>query len=77
MEGVAKKFKYDLDALEWDDQHRRNKEGVYCYCGLDYNDGDPMLHCEGCQQLFHWADGSVDCVSCLKAKPLRGDIFYR
>ncbi|KAJ1847529.1 hypothetical protein LPJ70_001488, partial [Coemansia sp. RSA 2708] len=72
MEGVAKKFKYDLDALEWDDQHRRNKEGVYCYCGLDYNDGDPMLHCEGCQQLFHW-----DCVSCLKAKPLRGDIFYR
>ncbi|KAJ2363171.1 hypothetical protein H4S01_004433, partial [Coemansia sp. RSA 2610] len=72
MEGVVKKFKYDLDALEWDDQHRRNKEGVYCYCGLDYNDGDPMLHCEGCQQLFHW-----DCVSCLKAKPLRGDIFYR
>ncbi|KAJ2126118.1 hypothetical protein IW147_000269 [Coemansia sp. RSA 720] len=41
---MAKKFKYDLDALEWDSTHRRNKEGVYCYCGLDYNDGDSMLH---------------------------------
>ncbi|KAJ1735142.1 hypothetical protein LPJ61_000705 [Coemansia biformis] len=69
---MAKKFKYDLEALEWDGERRRNKEGLYCYCGMDYNDGDPMLRCEGCQQLFHW-----DCVSCLKAKPLLGDTFYR
>ncbi|KAJ1752797.1 hypothetical protein LPJ79_000933 [Coemansia sp. RSA 1821] len=61
-----------LDALEWDEQHLRNKEGVYCYCGMDYNEGDPMLQCSDCNQLFHW-----DCVSCLKAKPLRGDIFYQ
>ncbi|KAJ2717195.1 hypothetical protein H4R19_000139 [Coemansia spiralis] len=69
---MAKKSKYDLEGLEWDDDHRRNKEGLYCYCGMDYNEGDPMLRCAGCQQLFHW-----DCVSCLKAKPLLGDSFYR
>ncbi|KAJ2828191.1 hypothetical protein IWW50_001513 [Coemansia erecta] len=69
---MAKKFKYNLDALEWDDKHRRNKEGVYCYCGMDYNDGDSMLQCGSCAQLFHW-----DCVACLKTKPLRGDIFYQ
>ncbi|KAJ2745216.1 hypothetical protein GGI20_002355 [Coemansia sp. BCRC 34301] len=69
---AAAKFKYNLESLEWDDAHRRNKEAVYCYCGLDYNDGDCMLRCSGCQQLFHW-----DCVACLKAKPLYGDSFYR
>ncbi|KAJ2500977.1 hypothetical protein GGH96_002294 [Coemansia sp. RSA 1972] len=69
---MAKKFKYDLDTLEWDSTHRRNKEGVYCYCGLDYNDGDSMLQCGSCAQKFHW-----DCVACLKSKPLRGDIFYQ
>ncbi|KAJ2452459.1 hypothetical protein EV183_002906 [Coemansia sp. RSA 2336] len=69
---MATKFKYNLETLEWDEQHVRNKEGVYCYCGMDYNEGDPMLQCADCNQLFHW-----DCVSCLKAKPLRGDIFYR
>ncbi|KAJ1847823.1 hypothetical protein LPJ73_004151, partial [Coemansia sp. RSA 2703] len=69
---MATQFKYDLDSLEWDSAHRHNKEGVYCYCGLDYNDGDPMLQCASCSQLFHW-----DCVSCLKSKPLRGDSFFR
>ncbi|KAI8321221.1 hypothetical protein GQ54DRAFT_311945 [Martensiomyces pterosporus] len=86
---MATKFKYNLEALEWDEDHMRNKEGVYCYCGLDYNEyvfpkrrsspmawrtreGDPMLKCDGCGQLFHW-----DCVSCLKTKPLRGDKFFR
>ncbi|KAJ1960507.1 hypothetical protein GGI12_003761 [Dipsacomyces acuminosporus] len=69
---MATKFKYNLETLEWDDEHKRNKEGVYCYCGLDYNEGDPMLKCDGCGQLFHW-----DCVSCLKSKPLCGDKFFR
>ncbi|KAJ2157805.1 hypothetical protein GGF46_004249 [Coemansia sp. RSA 552] len=69
---MAKTFKYDLESLEWDEDHRRNKEGTYCYCGMDYNSGDPMLRCESCEQLFHW-----DCVSCLKMKPLLGDTFYR
>ncbi|KAJ2863805.1 hypothetical protein GGH94_003353 [Coemansia aciculifera] len=69
---MATKFKYNLESLEWDSDHRRNKEAAYCYCGLDYNDGDCMLRCSGCQQLFHW-----DCVSCLKAKPLYGDSFYQ
>ncbi|KAJ2689444.1 hypothetical protein IWW39_001469 [Coemansia spiralis] len=69
---MATKFKYNLESLEWDSDHRRNKEAAYCYCGLDYNDGDCMLRCSGCQQLFHW-----DCVGCLKSKPLYGDSFYR
>ncbi|KAJ1938576.1 hypothetical protein EC988_007546, partial [Linderina pennispora] len=68
---MATKFKYNLEALEWDSEHKRNKEGVYCYCGLDYTIGDPMLQCSQCMQLFHW-----DCVSCLKTKPLFGDSFY-
>ncbi|KAJ2613835.1 hypothetical protein H4S08_002002 [Coemansia sp. RSA 1365] len=69
---MTNKFKYDLEALEWDDAHKRNKEGTYCYCAMDYGEGDSMLRCEGCEQLFHW-----DCVSCLKTKPLVGDPFYR
>ncbi|KAJ2793212.1 hypothetical protein H4R20_006608 [Coemansia guatemalensis] len=39
---------------------------------MDYGEGDSMLRCDGCEQLFHW-----DCVSCLKTKPLLGDSFYR
>ncbi|PIA17646.1 hypothetical protein COEREDRAFT_7239 [Coemansia reversa NRRL 1564] len=69
---MTNKFKYDLEALEWDDAHKRNKEGTYCYCAMNYGEGDSMLRCEGCEQLFHW-----DCVSCLKTKPLLGDPFYR
>ncbi|KAJ2784214.1 hypothetical protein H4R18_001269 [Coemansia javaensis] len=69
---MAKKFKYSLEALEWDEEHTRNKEAQYCYCGMDYNSGDAMLRCDECRQLFHW-----DCVSCLKGKPLLGDTFYR
>ncbi|KAJ2078962.1 hypothetical protein H4R24_004112 [Coemansia sp. RSA 988] len=69
---MTNKFKYDLETLEWDDAHKRNKEGTYCYCAMDYDEGDSMLRCEGCKQLFHW-----DCVTCLKTKPLLGDSFYR
>ncbi|KAJ1826797.1 hypothetical protein LPJ56_002000, partial [Coemansia sp. RSA 2599] len=43
---MATKFKYSLESLEWDEQHLRNKEGVYCYCGLDYSDGDSIV-CNG------------------------------
>ncbi|KAJ2681233.1 hypothetical protein GGH99_005323, partial [Coemansia sp. RSA 1285] len=39
---------------------------------MDYSEGDSMLRCGECQQLFHW-----DCVSCLKTKPLKGDCFYK
>ncbi|KAJ2671096.1 hypothetical protein GGI25_005618 [Coemansia spiralis] len=69
---MAKRFKYDLDALEWDDEHKCNKEATYCYCGMDYNEDETMLRCAECKQLFHW-----DCVNCLKTKPLKGDSFYR
>lgn len=69
---MTTKFKYNLDSLEWDPDHLRNKEGVYCYCGLDYTNKDTMLSCDSCRQLFHW-----DCVSCLRdEKPLYGDIYY-
>ncbi|KAJ1938419.1 hypothetical protein GGF37_004817, partial [Kickxella alabastrina] len=61
-----------LEALEWDAKHMRNKEGVYCYCGLDYTDGDSMVKCQDCKQLFHW-----DCVPSIKLKPLKGDSFYK
>ncbi|KAI7826698.1 hypothetical protein BX661DRAFT_183285 [Kickxella alabastrina] len=69
---MATKFKYNLEALEWDAKHMRNKEGVYCYCGLDYTDGDSMVKCQDCKQLFHW-----DCVPSIKLKPLKGDSFYK
>ncbi|KAJ1797344.1 hypothetical protein LPJ59_003201 [Coemansia sp. RSA 2399] len=39
---------------------------------MDYSEGDPMLRCGECNQLFHW-----DCVNCLKTKPLIGDCFYK
>ncbi|KAJ2548558.1 hypothetical protein EV175_004785 [Coemansia sp. RSA 1933] len=39
---------------------------------MDYSEGDPMLRCSECKQLFHW-----DCVNCLKLKPLKGDCFYK
>ncbi|KAJ1675099.1 hypothetical protein EV182_001942, partial [Spiromyces aspiralis] len=66
-----KSFKYNLDSLHWNEDHTRNEEGVYCYCGLDISGDESVLQCESCNQLFHW-----DCVSCLKQKPLRGDSFY-
>ncbi len=26
-------FSYNLDSLSWDESHKVNSEGVYCYCG--------------------------------------------
>ncbi|KAJ2853097.1 hypothetical protein J3B02_003291, partial [Coemansia erecta] len=60
---MATKFKYSLESLEWDEQHLRNKDGTYCYCGLDYSEDDAMLKCESCSQLFHWKEYERDTLS--------------
>ena len=45
------KFDYDVDALTWSADHRRNKEDRYCYCGT--NKQEACVQCTVCKQWFH------------------------
>jgi uncharacterized membrane protein YgcG len=45
------KFDYDVDALNWNEDHRRNAENRYCYCGTDKQ--EPCVQCTVCKQWFH------------------------
>jgi len=65
------KFPYDLKKLNWNDDHTRNKENVYCYCGNNIEENESHIKCEECGQLFH-----SKCVKILKRPQLIGDIFY-
>ncbi|KAG2177537.1 hypothetical protein INT44_008049, partial [Umbelopsis vinacea] len=59
-----------LTTLNWNADHTRNEEDVYCYCGKSYNSGIPMVQCQQCQQFFH-----RDCVKCFPKPLLFGDDF--
>ena len=45
------KFVYDVESLTWTDDHRRNAESKYCYCGTDKQ--EPCVQCTVCKQWFH------------------------
>ncbi|KAG2220172.1 hypothetical protein INT45_013870, partial [Circinella minor] len=64
-------FPYNLNDLTWiDNEHSRNKENIYCYCGGPFTEDKPMTHCDSCQQLFH-----AGCIKCLPKPLLFGDNF--
>jgi len=60
---------YDVYSLTWDERHRVNEEGVYCYCMGNGKWWKQMLQCEICKQWFHQA-----CVSCLTKPLLCGEV---
>ena len=47
----ALKFSYDVESLEWDSEHRRNRQDRYCYCGT--NKQECCLQCTVCKNWFH------------------------
>ncbi|KAG1105418.1 hypothetical protein G6F39_000494 [Rhizopus arrhizus] len=59
-----------LKGLTWDEEHIKNNENKYCYCGNGYTEDKPMIRCIQCQQLFHG-----DCIHCLPKPLLFGDNF--
>lgn len=60
---------YDVYSLTWDERHRVNEEGVYCYCMGNGKWWKQMIQCEICKQWFHQA-----CVSCLTKPLLCGEV---
>jgi polycomb-like protein 2 len=62
---------YDLTSLDWDEDHRVNRQKTYCYCGGPGNFSKKMLQCRKCLQWFHEA-----CLQCLNAPLLYGDHFF-
>ena len=45
------RFDYDIESLTWTDDHKRNAENKYCYCGT--NKQEPCVQCTVCKQWFH------------------------
>ncbi|ORX49791.1 hypothetical protein DM01DRAFT_1337934 [Hesseltinella vesiculosa] len=63
---------YDLTALAWNDDHSRNDQDIYCYCGKGFNSHKSMAQCNQCRQWYH-----CGCMPCLEKRPLMfGDVFY-
>jgi len=62
---------YDVSKLTWDVAHKKNEQGVYCYCGGSGHWNLKMLQCYKCQQWFHEA-----CLQCLTSPLLNGDRFF-
>ena len=56
----AEQLPYSLRNLQWDVQHHFNVQNKYSYTGKSRKLGDPMLHCDMCEQWFHLKD--VSCV---------------
>lgn len=51
--GSSCRLPYDLGELSWDEEHRSNVQGVYCYCGGPGQYSDSMWQCRLCLQWFH------------------------
>lgn len=64
-------FPYAIQSLAWDEAHKVNHPGLYCYCGKPGNWYMQMLQCAHCRQWFH-----QDCLSCLHFPLYCGDQLY-
>jgi len=68
---IITSFPYDINALKWDDDHQRNDQKTYCYCGKDRHLA--MIGCDTCRLWFH-----QECLQCLGGtRQLLGDWIYR
>lgn len=69
---VRQTYPYDLEALQWDDAGKQNKDERYCYCGGPGDWNLKMLQCGSCSQWFHEA-----CIVSIRHPILNGDLFYQ
>lgn len=63
---------YDINLLNWNDNHQINHENIYCYCGGPGKYYSKMLQCSICSQWFHEA-----CIQELDAPVLEGDCYFK
>jgi hypothetical protein len=64
-------FPYKIEELHWNENHTRNKENIYCYCGKNIKENESFIKCQKCGQLFH-----SKCIKTLKQPHLFGDVYY-
>lgn len=68
---ARKALPYDFDALKWDQNHARNDDQRYCYCGESGDWYRRMFQCAECRQWFH-----QECLRKSSSPVLLGDGFF-
>ncbi|TRY72982.1 hypothetical protein TCAL_13306 [Tigriopus californicus] len=68
---ARKALPYDFDRLKWDQNHARNDDQRYCYCGESGDWYRRMFQCAECRQWFH-----QECLRKSSPPVLLGDGFF-
>lgn len=68
---MAQRCTYDSTVLSWNQDHTKNEENKYCYCGAGWQPEVVQLHCQECKNWFHGT-----CVSVSLKKTLRFMVNY-